>query len=75
MRKKSDQWGSHKDQLFRELVEAGATLEAITEKLNATAEELKRRAYVLGLPKKWFRSSQLSDLFRSPSGRVGHIGG
>jgi hypothetical protein len=66
MEKKPFRWTDHDDQLFRELVESGATLEAIAGRMNRTAEELKRRGYVLGLPLKWFKPRQLGN--RSATG-------
>jgi hypothetical protein len=55
MNKKPTRWTTHDDHLFRELVDSGAALDAIAETLNRTADELKRRGYVLGLPLKWFK--------------------
>jgi hypothetical protein len=50
-------WTKREDELFRELVEAGASLALISEALNRTEENLKRRGYLLGLPLKWFKRS------------------
>ena len=45
MEKKPVRWTSKDDQLFRERVESGDTLEAIAEALSRTAEELKLKGY------------------------------
>ena len=55
MGKKPVRWTRKDDQLFRELVESGDTLEAIAEALSRTADELKLKGYALGLPLKWFK--------------------
>jgi len=48
-------WTSYENELFRELANSGATPEAIAEALNRKVEEVMRRGYVLGLPRKWSR--------------------
>ena len=50
-------WTKREDELFREMVDSGASSKFVGQTLNRTEEELKRRGYVLGLPLKWFKRS------------------
>jgi hypothetical protein len=59
--RKPVRWTSHDDELFRELANSGATAEVVAEALNRKVEEIIRRGYMLGLPRKWFRSRLPAD--------------
>ena len=47
-------WTSAEDEIFRKLAEANTPPEVIALKLNRSVHALKLRAYVIGLPLKWF---------------------
>ena len=49
-------WTRHDDEAFRGLVEAHVPAEEIAAKLHRSIETLRQRGYVLGLPRKWFRT-------------------
>ena len=50
-------WTPDEDALFRDLTEAQTDPEIIAAQLNRSIQALKTRAYVLGLPLKWFKRS------------------
>jgi len=49
--------GGHrrKDAHFRQMAEANVRPEIIATKLNRTVHAVKARAYMIGLPLKWFK--------------------
>jgi len=49
-------WTRQEDERFWDLVAAGAATETIAAALKKTNAELRRRAYTLGLPLKWFKA-------------------
>jgi hypothetical protein len=58
--KRSGRWTPEEDALFRRLAEMPTDPEVIAAKLNRSMEAMKTRAYVLGLPRKWFKPKPLS---------------
>ena len=48
-------WTPEEDNLFRSLTERHTDPEIIATELNRSVHALKTRAYVLGLPRKWFK--------------------
>ena len=54
-------WTKQDDEMFRNLVAAGAASETIASTLKKTDAELRRRAYTLGLPLKWFKRRELTE--------------
>jgi hypothetical protein len=53
--KRSSQWTSEEDALFRRLVETRTDPEIIAARLDRSVHSLKTRAYAIGLPRKWFK--------------------
>jgi len=49
-------WTKDDDDKFRSLVDQATTPEAIAASLNREVADLKRRGYLLGLPRKWFKT-------------------
>jgi hypothetical protein len=52
---RSDPWTPGEDDLFRRMAEARTPPELIAAKLNRSVHNIKTRAYVIGLPLKWFK--------------------
>jgi hypothetical protein len=52
---RSSRWTPREDDLLRRMAEASVRPEVIAAKLNRTVHAVKARAYVIGLPLKWFR--------------------
>ena len=52
---KATAWTRADDEIFREMVEANAPPDIIAGRLNRSVDAIKRRAYVIGLPRKWFK--------------------
>ena len=52
---KPTRWTKNEDELFREFAKSGTGIEIIAEKLNRSNLELRKRAYLIGLPCKWFK--------------------
>jgi hypothetical protein len=48
-------WSPQEDDRFRAMVKANIGLDQIAAKLNRTVRAIRRRAYTIGLPLKWFR--------------------
>ena len=48
-------WTPHEDDLLRKSAEANVRPEIIAIKLNRTVHAVKARAYMIGLPLKWFK--------------------
>ena len=53
--RRSSRWTPQEDALFRKMAEASTRPEIIAIKLNRSVHALKARAYVIGLPLKWFK--------------------
>ena len=53
--KQNRQWSSTEDEEFRSLVAENMPPEFIARTLNRSTQALKLRAYVIGLPRKWFK--------------------
>ena len=54
-------WTPMEDEEFRRLTAANMPPEVIARKLNRPTQALKLRAYVIGLPLKWFKVSPQID--------------
>ena len=52
---RSSRWTPQEDALLRRMAEASARPEIIAIKLNRTVHAVKARAYMIGLPLKWFK--------------------
>jgi hypothetical protein len=52
---RSSRWTPQEDDLLRRMAEASVRPEIIAVKLNRTVHAVKARAYMIGLPLKWFR--------------------
>ena len=52
---RSSRWTPHEDDLLRKSAEANVRPEIIAAKLNQTVHAVKARAYMIGLPLKWFK--------------------
>jgi hypothetical protein len=52
---RGNRWTPQEDDLFREMAEASTHPEIIATKLNRSIHAIKARAYVIGLPLKWFK--------------------
>ena len=52
---RGNRWTPQEDNLFREMAEANIRPELIAAKLNRSVHAIKARAYVIGLPLKWFK--------------------
>jgi hypothetical protein len=51
----SKRWTPSEDDLFRKMAEANIRPELIAEQLNRSVHAIKARAYMIGLPLKWFK--------------------
>jgi hypothetical protein len=49
-------WTKAEDQMFRDLVDGGVPAEDIAARLDRGINALKHRSYMLGLPRKWFKT-------------------
>jgi hypothetical protein len=54
-RKPSSRWTQQEDALLRRMAEASVRPHIIAVKLNRTVHAVKARAYMIGLPLKWFK--------------------
>ena len=52
---RNNRWTPQEDALFRKMAEANTRPEIIAVKLNRTVHAVKARAYMIGLPLKWFK--------------------
>ena len=52
---RSNRWTPQEDDLFRTMAEANTRPELIAAKLNRSVHAIKTRAYMIGLPLKWFK--------------------
>ena len=52
---RSSRWTQQEDALLRRMAEASVRPETIAIKLNRTVHAVKARAYMIGLPLKWFK--------------------
>src|SRR6266566_7216380 len=52
---RSSRWTPQEDALLRRMAEASVRPEIIAVKLNRTVHAVKARAYMIGLPLKWFK--------------------
>ncbi len=52
---RSSRWTPQEDDLLRGMAEASVRPEIIAVKLNRTVHAVRARAYVIGLPLKWFK--------------------
>ena len=52
---RSNRWTPIEDDALRKMAEANIRPELIAAKLNRSAHAIKARAYVIGLPLKWFK--------------------
>ena len=52
---RSNRWTPREDDLFRRMVDANTNAEVIAAKLNRPVHAIKARAYMIGLPLKWFK--------------------
>jgi hypothetical protein len=53
--RRSKRWTPQEDDRFRRLAEANTRPEVIAAKLDRSVHAIKARAYVIGLPLKWFK--------------------
>jgi hypothetical protein len=53
--KRGTRWTPKEDDLFRRMAQANIRPELIAAKLNRSVHAIKARAYVIGLPLKWFK--------------------
>jgi hypothetical protein len=51
---KVEPWTTEQDELFRTMVEGEVSPEIIADTLDRSIQSLKARAYLIGLPLKWF---------------------
>jgi hypothetical protein len=58
--KRSGRWTPAEDDHFRRMAQANARPEIIAAQLKRSVSAIKARAYVIGLPLKWFRPKSLS---------------
>jgi hypothetical protein len=52
---RSSRWTPQEDALLRGMAEASIRPEIIAVKLNRTVHAIRARAYMIGLPLKWFK--------------------
>ena len=52
---RSSRWTQQEDALLRRMAEANVRPDIIAVKLNRTVHAVKARAYMIGLPLKWFK--------------------
>jgi hypothetical protein len=52
---RSSRWTQQEDALLRRMAEASVRPDIIAVKLNRTVHAVKARAYMIGLPLKWFK--------------------
>jgi hypothetical protein len=52
---RSSRWTQQEDALLRRMAEASVRPETIAIELNRTVHAVKARAYMIGLPLKWFK--------------------
>jgi hypothetical protein len=52
---RNNRWTPREDNLFRKMVQANTGPEIIAAKLNRSVQDLRTRAYTIGLPLKWFK--------------------
>jgi hypothetical protein len=52
---RNNRWTPREDNLFRKMVQANTCPEIIAAKLNRSVQDLRTRAYTIGLPLKWFK--------------------
>jgi hypothetical protein len=52
---RSNRWTPREDDLFRRMVDANTSAEVIAAILNRPVHAIKARAYMIGLPLKWFK--------------------
>jgi hypothetical protein len=53
--RRSKRWTPQEDDRFRRMAEANTRPEVIAAKLDRSVHAIKARAYVIGLPLKWFK--------------------
>jgi hypothetical protein len=54
-------WTTQDNERFRELVSAGLPPDTIAQRLGRSVDQLRKRAYMIGLPRKWFKTPDLSS--------------
>lgn len=54
----SKRWTPAEDDAFRKMAEANIRPELIGKALNRSVHAIKARAYVIGLPLKWFKPAK-----------------
>jgi hypothetical protein len=52
---RSNRWTPREDDLFRRMAEANIAPDLIAAKLDRPVHAIKARAYMIGLPLKWFK--------------------
>ena len=52
---RGSRWNPREDNLFRKMAHANTGPEIIAAKLNRSVQDLRTRAYTIGLPLKWFK--------------------
>jgi hypothetical protein len=52
---RGSRWTPQEDALLRRMAEANVRPDIIAVKLNRTVHAVKARAYMIGLPLKWFK--------------------
>src|SRR5260221_2145472 len=62
---RGSRWTPQEDALLRRMAEANVRPEIIAIKLNRTVHAVKARAYMIGLPLKWFKKAKGKWLQRS----------
>jgi hypothetical protein len=55
---RGSRWTPQEDALLRGMAEANTRPEIIAVKLNRTLHAVKTRAYMIGLPLKWFKKAK-----------------
>jgi hypothetical protein len=52
---RGNRWTPREDNLFRKMAGANICPELIAVRLNRSVRDIKTRAYMIGLPLKWFK--------------------
>ena len=55
---RGSRWTPQEDALLRRMAEANVWPDIIAVKLNRTVHAVKARAYMIGLPLKWFKKAK-----------------
>ncbi len=56
-----NRWTPEEDALFRSMAAASTSPEMIAAELNRSVHDVRARAYVIGLPLKWFKQKAKAE--------------